>query len=230
MWVLGGFVNLALLAMVTCGIGGYFLMRKAKESGVDSVLLSKNPAYAGAKLAVTLNPEIEIVTADDSTGTLTIRDKRTGKTSSMRFDAATKQMVVVDENGKESSIRYSGNGDNASVVVQGPDGSAKFGAAAANNMPSWVPGYPNSKSSGSVTTSADGATNYVSSFTTGDSLQTVFDYYQNQLKTAGFNITQTYTSGTSAMLTGENGKHSVSLTASSSGKETQASLMAVEKQ
>ena len=53
LWILGGVVVLMLGVTAMCGLGGYFLMRKAKEAGLDSGLLSKNPAYATAKMVVT---------------------------------------------------------------------------------------------------------------------------------------------------------------------------------
>ena len=71
LWILGGFVVLMIGVTAMCGLGGYFLMRKAKQAGFDSDLLTKNPAYAAAKMAVTLNPDVETVTSDDGSGTIT---------------------------------------------------------------------------------------------------------------------------------------------------------------
>ena len=44
-----------------CGLAGYFIMHKAKQAGLDSGLLSKNPFYAAAKMAATMNPDVETV-------------------------------------------------------------------------------------------------------------------------------------------------------------------------
>ena len=88
-----------------CGLGGYFLMRKAKQSGLDSGALTKTPAYATAKMMVTMNPELEIVSSDDSSGTIVVREKKTGKTMTFKFDPDKKSMVVVDEDGKEATVK-----------------------------------------------------------------------------------------------------------------------------
>ena len=64
LWVLGGFVVLMIGFTAMCGLGGYFLMRKAKQAGFDSALLTTNPAYAAAKMAVTLNPDVETVKSE----------------------------------------------------------------------------------------------------------------------------------------------------------------------
>ena len=56
-WILGGILVLMLGATAMCGLAGYFIMHKAKEAGLDSGLLSKNPFYAVAKMAATANPD-----------------------------------------------------------------------------------------------------------------------------------------------------------------------------
>ena len=104
-------------ATAMCGLAGYFIMHKAKEAGLDSGLLSKNPFYAAAKMAATVNPDVETVTTDDSNGTITVRDKKTGKTTTLKFDPEKKTMVVIDENGKEATVKVNTDGDKGSVEV-----------------------------------------------------------------------------------------------------------------
>src|SRR5271170_5806153 len=72
-WILGGVVVVMLGVTAMCGLGGYFLMRKAKQAGLDSGLMSKNPAYATAKMVVTMNPALDTVSSDDGSGTITVR-------------------------------------------------------------------------------------------------------------------------------------------------------------
>ena len=62
--------------------------------------MTKNPGYATAKLMVTMNPELDTVSSDDSSGTIVVREKKTGKTMTFKFDAEKKSMVVMDEDGK----------------------------------------------------------------------------------------------------------------------------------
>jgi len=99
-WILGGLVVVVLGFTVMCGVGGYLLMHKAKEAGFDSSLMSKNPGYAAAKMVATLNKDVDVLSTDDSNGTIKVRDKKTGQTTTLRFDAATKRMVVTDGEGK----------------------------------------------------------------------------------------------------------------------------------
>ena len=108
---MGGIVVLMLGVTAMCGLAGYFIMHKAKQAGLDSGLLSKNPGYAAAKMAATMNPELETVSTDDSSGTITVREKKTGKTTTLKFDAEKKTMVVTDENGKEATVKVNTDGD-----------------------------------------------------------------------------------------------------------------------
>jgi hypothetical protein len=58
----------------------------------------------------------------------------------------------------------------------------------------------------------------------------VIEYYQNQLKSSGFTISGTFSSPAGGLISAENGKRTLTITVSSSGNETSASLMAVEKE
>jgi hypothetical protein len=228
-WILGGVVVVVLGFTAMCGIGGYLLMHKAKEAGFDSGLMSKNPGYAAAKMAATLNQEVDVISSDDSTGTIKIRDKKTGQTTTLRFDPATKRMVVTDGDGKTSSLSITGEGDKASLNVQSADGTSNFSVGGNNQMPTWVPVYPGSTPKGTFSATTKGEMQSAYEFKTPDSPGKVIDYYQNQLKSSGFKVMQTFSSPSAGLMTAENGSRSLTLTLSAPDKETMASLMAVEK-
>jgi hypothetical protein len=213
-----------------CGVGGYLLMRKAKNSGLDSSLMKTNPAYAAAKMAATLNQDVEVLSSDDGTGTIKVRDKKTGQTTTMRFDTASKQMTVIDGEGKQSTVSITGEGDKASVNIQSADGTAKFSAAGDNQLPAWVPVYPGSTPKGTFSASNKDGTQSAFGFKTNDAPAKVMEYYQNQLKSSGFNVTQTFSTATGGMMSAENGGRTLTVTVGASGKETSASLMTIEKQ
>jgi hypothetical protein len=230
-WILGGIVVLGLGVTMMCGIGGYFLLHKAKQSGLDSALLSKNPVYAAAKMAATLNKDVDVLSTDDGTGTLKVRDKNTGKTTTMRFDPEQKRMVVTDEDGKESTISITGEGDKTALNIQSADGTAKFSAGGADaQLPAWVPVYPGSAAKGTFSSEANGSKQQVFSITTSDAPDKVIGYYQNQLKSTGFDVKQVVTTPTGGMVIGQNGNRTLSVTVATSGNETTASLVAVEKE
>ncbi len=230
-WILGGIVVLMLGVTVMCGLGGYFLMRKAKQSGLDSGLLSSNPAYAAAKLAATLNPEVETVSTDDGSGTITVRDKKTGKTTTLKFDPDKKTMVVTDENGKEATVRVNTDGDKGAVEVQSADGTMKFGATGNNEMPSWVPVYPGSSPQGTFSSQTKEGSQSTFAFKTKDAPSKVMSYYQDQLKSGGFTINMSTNTpdGGMVMAEGAGKTRSVMLTVSSSSDGTDVSVTSIEK-
>lgn len=229
-WLLGGIVVLVLGSTLMCGVGGYLLLHKAKESGFDSSLMQKNPVYAAAKMAATVNPDVEVLSSDDSSGTIHVRDKKSGKTTTLKFDADKKQMIVIDGEGKQATISVTGEGDKASLNIQSGDGNAKFSAGGENQSPAWVPVYPGSKPTGTYSGTANGASQSAFTFKTSDAPAKVMDYYQEQLKTSGFKIMQTFSTAATGMMTAENGNRTITLTTTSSGSETSTNVIAVEKQ
>lgn len=231
LWILGGFVILMLGVTAMCGLGGYFLMRKAKQAGFDSSLIGSNPAYAAAKLAATMNPETETVSTDDSSGTITVRDKKSGKTTTLKFDPDKKTMVVTDENGKESTVRLNTDGDKGAVEIQSADGTMKFGATGSNQMPSWVPVYPGSAPQGTFSSQSKEGNQSTFAFKTKDAPAKVISYYQDQLKSGGFTINMTTNTpeGGMVMAEGAGKTRSVMLTVGSSSDVTDVSVTSIEK-
>ena len=106
-----GFFFLCVLGLVGFG---FFAARAIRN----------NPGAVIAKLITAGNPNMEVVDTDNGAGTLTIRDRRTGKESTITFDQA--------RNGHFSITANDDHGGNASV---------QFGGAM-NDLPSWVPKYP----------------------------------------------------------------------------------------
>lgn len=230
-WILGGIVALMLGVTAMCGLAGYFIMHKAKQAGLDSGLLSKNPAYAVAKMAATMNPDVETLTTDDSSGTITVRDKKTGKSTTLKFDPDKKTMVVIDENGKEATVKVNTDGDKGSVEVQSADGNMKFGGAASAQVPAWMPVYPGSSPTGTFSSQTKDGSQSTFAFKTQDDAAKVMSYYQDQLKSGGFSINMATNTPQGGMVMAEDsGKtRTLMITASSSSGGTDVSLTAIEK-
>ena len=230
-WILGGIVVLMIGVTAMCGLAGFFILHKAKQAGFDSGLLTTNPAYAAAKMAATMNPDVETVTADDRSGTITVRDKKTGKTTTLKFDADKKTMVVTDENGKEATVRVNTDGDKGAVEVQSADGTMKFGAAGSAQMPAWMPVYPGSSPTGTFSSQSKDGSQSTFAFKTNDAPAKVMSYYQDQLKSGGFNITMTTNTPQGGMVMAEDGAktRSVMLTVGGSSDGTDVSVTSIEK-
>ena len=232
LWIVGIVVVVMVGFTAMCGLGGYFLMRKAKQSGLDSELLTKNPGYATAKMMVTMNPQLDVVSSDDSSGAIVVREKKTGKTMTFKFDPEKKSMVVVDEDGKEATVKLNADGDKSGVEVQSADGTVKFGGSGSNQLPAWIPTYPGSSTKGTFSSQSKDGNQSTFAFKTSDAPAKVISYYQDQLKSGGFNITMATNTPQGGMLMAEDsGKtRSVILTVGASSADgTDVSVTSIEK-
>jgi hypothetical protein len=223
--VIGGFILAAVLTVV--GLAAYG-MHKLKQMGD---IAKTNPGYATAKLGFTMDPDLSIVKSDDATGTLTVYNKKNGKTITYRFDPQKKSMVVVDENGKESSVNISGSGSSASMEVNSPEGSVKIGSGA-DGPPSWVPVYPGSTPQNTMSINENGKRSGTYSLVTQDSVDKVLSYYTDALKSNGLSAsTTTFNSNgkTGGSVTGEDTGRSVGVIVSSENDGTHVAVTFGEK-
>ena len=127
LFVLGGIATLGT---------GLFIAHKVRQAGIDPYLMRNNPGYGIARLFLASHPDLVEVRHDDNAGSITVRDRRTGKESTLNFSDL--------RNGQFKITADSGNGETATV---------EFGGG--GKLPPWVPEYPGS--SGKATFSVRGA-------------------------------------------------------------------------
>lgn len=171
--------------------------------------VARNPAAAIARMAALANKDVEVVNENEGNGTITLRDKHTGKIVTMSFDDA--------KNGKFSFSAQDDNGKTATMEFGG--GPAKF--------PSWVPKYPGSEAMG--TFSVKGTDNNGSgqggnfTYSTSDSPSKVLQFYQDKAKDLGLKVNLTTTTGEGGMIVATEEPENRSLTVivgEDSGKTT----------
>ncbi len=205
LWIAGILVGLILVSFASCAVLGFYALHKVKQAGFDSDLMKKNPGYATAKMAVTMNPDTQIVSSDDNAGTIVVRDKKTGKVVTMKFDPQKKSMVVTDENGKMTSMTTSGEGANASMEMKSSEGTVKIGAGS-DKAPDWVPAYPGSSPQNTFSSSNSTEQSGSYTFVTEDAVDKVISFYGDSLKSAGFTVSNMTTNSegkTGGMVSGE---------------------------
>ena len=119
-WVLGGCGGLILIAILVMMAVSFFVARKAHEFG-------KNPGFAAAKMMASLNPNVDVVKADEDTGKITLRDKKTGKTVTLDFrDIQKGRLSFEGEGGEKIDIQGEAQGGAGSMTIKGPDGSMQI--------------------------------------------------------------------------------------------------------
>jgi len=230
-------IVLIVVAVVVClgvaaaSIGGYFLYRAVKNAGFDSDLMKTNPGLALTKMMATLHPDMEVISTDDARGTVTVRDKKTGKTTTFRWDPGKKTLVIVGDDGKEVKFGASGDSKDGSVTIESGDGTVKFGAVAGNNAPAWAPVYPGTTPQGSFSSQTPDGSQNTYTFKTHDPASKVLDYFKQQLSSAGFKINTTAASDQGGLLQAatDDGKRSVMVTVGTSTEGAEGSVTTIEK-
>ncbi len=197
-WIL--VIVLGLFVLFGIGIvgTGMFVMHKARQAGLDPGMMRRNPAYAVAKMMLAANRDVEEVSHDDGAGTITVRDKRTGKVSTLSF-----------EDIKSGRLKFTAEGEN------GEKATMEFGAGAAK-LPSWVPEYPGSKPAGTFSVKGNGGDGAGEggnvTFTTPDAAPKVLSFYQTRAKEKGMRVSLTSTSDEGGMIIASDDESSRTLT------------------
>jgi len=228
-WILGGIVVVMCGITLMCGAVAFLGYRAAKNIGFDADLMQRNPGLAITKMAAALHPDMEVISTNDRTGNITMREKSTGKVMTFKFDPDQKTLVVVGDDGKEVKITSSGDGDKGSLAISSADGTLKYGNAA-GKAPDWVPIYPGAATTGTFSASNNEGDQNTFTFKTKDPTAKVVAFYQEQLKGGGYSVTQMI-SDQGGLVSGENAekKRTLTVTLGSTAEGTEGSVMAVQK-
>lgn len=185
-WVAVGCGGLLVIVLLAVTVGGYLLARKAKDFVAEA---EKNPAMAAVRLAVSMNPELEIVEADEDDGIITVRNKRTGEEFTVDMAEAEKGKIRFrNEKGEEISFSTKSEDGKREFKVESDEGDFSFGAGDQSALPDWVPRYPGTELTGTMTSRSDRGVEGGFSFTTPDSVRDVLAYFEKQLKALGMEV------------------------------------------
>ena len=203
-WILVGCGGLVVVVCLVMLVGGYFVAHKIKGYAETA---KKNPAMAAAKIAVTVNPDLEIVSEDDDKGELTIRNKKTGEELTMNAqDIKQGRLKFKNEKGEEVTFEGSGQPGKEGFRIQSDKGSMTFGGGDLDKAPSWVPLYPGGKAMASASEkTASGVSGHVS-LQSADSAEQILGYYERELQAKGFKVEKTSMAGGTVRISNLNAK------------------------
>ena len=108
-----------VLAALVGGITMYYVAHKVKQA-------AHNPALAVTRLLAAANPDVDVVSTDEDKGTITVRDKKTGKTITMNFADAQKGKFVFEQDGQKMAVEAHGDGTAGSLEVKSGDASMRL--------------------------------------------------------------------------------------------------------
>ncbi len=178
-WIIVGMLGFVMLTGIVVIAGGLFVAKKVHDA-------ASTPALTTAKIMAAANPDIDIVSSDDRNGTVTFKDKKTGKVVTLNFDQMKQGKIVFEQDGQKVTMDASGGG----VNVKSSDGSAmQIGANATAKMPDWLPTYPGAAMQGTFAMQDANQSNASVSFSTKDSPEKVSKFYDEALRKAGLTTT-----------------------------------------
>lgn len=212
--LLVAFIGAGLLLMKGC--------QKAKEIAGD---FQKNPAKAAAMLVLKANPDVEVVSTDDNKGEITIKDKKSGETTTTSFDDLSQGKLTVKNSKGETMTVDASDAKNGKITMNGPDGKVTIGDAANTALPAWVPAYPGAASQpGGMKTEKSDKIVGMTVLQTPDPVAKVKEFFESKLKADGYTTevnTMNFNGNDSATVSGKknDGKQTVNVViATESGK------------
>jgi len=208
-------VVLALFMLFGIGIFGvgWFAVHKMHQAGVDPELWRRNPALAAGRIIAATNPDLQVLRTDDNAGTLTVRNRRTGKETTVTFEQA-----------RQGHITFETEDD------QGKTARVEIGAS--GKPPAWVPEYPGSHSTYSIKGAADsGEEGGNVTYTTSDPASKVMAFYQDKAKDLGMDAKVTTASADGGVLvaTREDDQRSLTVIVGTSGGQTTVNVTYARK-
>lgn len=139
-WIGIGCGAIVLVTVAVLVVGGLFVANKVKDVAGD---FESNPELAAARMIVRLNPELEEVRTDEGKGTITVREKKSGKEITVSLeDLREGRISFTSADGQEVRISTSQEEGGGSLQVQSSDGagfSLTTGNTVTEEIPPWVP-------------------------------------------------------------------------------------------
>ncbi|HPQ41280.1 MAG TPA: hypothetical protein PLV45_12985 [bacterium] len=213
-WVGIGCGVLILIVLILVVAGGWFVSNKVKDFAGD---YEKNPELTAARMIVKMNPEIEEVGVDEDAGTITIREKETGKEITANFkDIKEGKFTLTGEDGETVTFESEQDEDGGSMRVETSEGSWTVGSGSKSApVPDWVP-VPAEAETTMHHSMTDGSGFGGSlSFTYKHSMDDLVGYYEDALKSGGYTVAVNRFSsdaGQGAVVTGMNDAEQRSVT------------------
>jgi hypothetical protein len=172
------------------------------------LFIVRHPGLAVGKLIAAANKDVDVVSTDDGARTITVRNRRTGKVTTMSFDQVK-----------------SGNFSFSAIGEDGKTASVEIGSGAVR-LPAWVPAYPGAEARGTFSVKGEdvnGAGEGGSfGFSTSDSPARVKAFYEDKCREAGMKVKVTINSeeGSMILASDEGERHTLHVTVSGGTGET----------
>lgn len=229
---IGCLIALFLLA-AGCFVVTAFVGKKVVDFAKEA---EKDPEAAAVKaieLMMRMNPEVDVVSSDPEAGTITLREKRTGKVVTFEADDLRSGRVSFESEGERVEIDADEGegGEPGALRIASGDRTMVFGAEA-EAVPAWVPHYPGARAESFSTVEAGSEVSGTFTIRTSDSVEQVLAFYERTLTDGGFAVeksTMESASATGGNLTAKADDRSLNIALAWQEGETQGLVAYAEK-
>jgi hypothetical protein len=197
--ILGGVVLVVGGCICTCT---YIFAKKAKPYFSEA---QKNPQLAAFSLAASLHPDIEVVSKDEAAGQITLRNKKTGEVVKLDLSKYSTENIgrAIEQFSRGQKPTPAGASRTAAIQPEASEDQAgdrkpaeeKISPARAaaqtatlKQFPNYIPIYRVATTLEATINTFGGNTIGSYAFATGDTPETVMDFYEKKFTGAGFQI------------------------------------------
>jgi len=201
-WILIGLIALIFIAAIGISVITYLFVSKVEQA-------AKNPVSAIVQIAAAANPDIEVLDVNETTGKVTIRNKKDGKTITIDADAMKDGKFTIDSD----------------------EGHAEIGTGANIKTPAWVFLPAGAKIVGGMTANTGKGDGGSVVFQTSESLDTLKSFYEEKYKAAGFEQSVSSVSTTNGeqalqlVFQHENRKRNITIAAAKTNEGTSGTII-----
>ncbi len=201
-WFGIGCAGLIVLVMVAMLAVGFFVTKKVKDVAGD---FENNPEIAAARLLVKLNPDYEEVSVDEDEGTITVRDKKTGKVFTADVEDLKEGRFTISGEDGTTVVTTETDEDEGTFTISTGDKKIQIGAGGDSSAPEWVPVPEDAETQGLFSMSEEDSVRGSLKILTDEDPKDVLAFYRSAMDEAGFEVqTSSYSGGGESveMLTG----------------------------
>jgi len=183
-WVGIGCLGLLVVGGIAATVATVFVVGKVKQVASE---MEDDPVATTAKLLAAANPDIELVSADKENRMVTFRDVNTGQVLTFGYDDIEQGRVTFSSGSETAELEVTpGDDGSGGLTVKTSEGTATFSAGGdASNIPDWVPVYPGVAPTSNFSAEGTGQFTGTFSFTSDADVDSILDFYDEQVKGVG---------------------------------------------
>lgn len=214
-WIAIGCGGIVVLGGIAFMILGWLAVNKMKDVASE---FEDNPTKAAAEMIVGMNPDLEMVESDEDAGTVTIREKSSGKVVTFDYQDIKEGRFSFESEDGRIEVTGQGDGDEGVVNITTGEGETRIGGG--GEIPDWVPAHPDTTSRKSLmhSSGATGDTGHAA-FTVDDDAGEVVAFYKEAFEQEGYAVSVVEGSSAQGSITMVSGqKDGANMTASVTDK------------